>query len=372
MADVQTVLPPNGTPMLRAFEQAVAPEPRVASNLDLIANIKGRELPDWLSFLLWEYGLIEIVPYLDNPYVLIDEGRPWLIERDTFAAIARGLGWISQPATIDEAPTRRVWWNNFQLYLDALPAADTPTLERIERITRLGKPFRSDFRRGVNGYDGPALETGWTRLASSRLADDTGVRLHDGGTKWSFGREWEGEHVLTETEGTALGNWLEPVEDGDLPWADMDFPWVDADFPWASDEVELRASLLAAWFAGHTAHFALKDESGDVIGYRRARVMTTVSQSPGGPYTNDGLAYAPTAGGRRLIVEAMTDAGDGAGQTVDSVELIIDGVLDDDIPPGRNWLAPGELSGGTSIAPLALTIPLRATVRERIKLMVRF
>lgn len=366
-----SLLPPNGTPLLHAFEQAVAYEPRVNPSAELIANVKGRELPAFLQFLLWEYGLIELVPYLDNPYVLLQEGRPWQIERDTFAAVARGLGWVGAPGSVVEAPARRLWWNAFQLYLDTLPAVDDPTLARIERVTRLSKPFRSDFRRGVNGYDGPALETGWTRLGCSQLAEDTGVRLTATGAKWSFGRTWEGNHLLTEAEGTALGIWLEPSEDGIL-WAEMHFPWITATFPWDSDGVALRRALMAASFPARTAHIALKAAGGAVIGYRRARVMRTVDPLVNGRYTVGGVGYDPEPAGHYVLVDAMTDTANGAGQTVASAELVIDGVLDPEIPVGRLWLEPGDLSGGVSIAPLPLSILLRATVRERITLLVRF
>jgi len=68
----------------------------------------------------------------------------------------------------------------------------------------------------------------------------------------------------------------------------------------------------------------------------------------------------------------MTDAGNGAGQTVASVDLVIDGTPAGGAPVGRLWLPPDGLAGGTVIAPGALSIPLRATVRERIKLLLRF
>ena len=368
---VASLLPPNGTPLLRAFEQAAAYEPHVEAGLGLIPNVKGRNLPAFLQFLLWEYGLIELVPYLDNPYVLMTEGRPWQIERDTFAAVARGLGWVGAPGTIVEAPGRRTWWNNFQLYLGALPANDAPMLQRIDRVTRLGKPFRSDFRRGVWNFDAPALEAGWTRLGASMLADDSGVRIEAGGPKWSFRRHAVLSHLMTEAEGTALGNWVPPPE-GEIPWSEMDFPWATADVPWASDSATVRRALMAAWFVGRRAHVRLKDGDGEVIGYRRAGVHRVVKPTVGGLYSIAGLAYSPAADGTAVLIGCTTDAGNGAGQTAAGAEVVIDGDLAEGIPVGRLWLEPDQLSGGITIAPLASTIPLRATVRERLFFLVRF
>lgn len=370
---VATLLPPNGTPLLRALEQAVAYEPRVSAGVEVIAGVKGRQLPGFLQFLLWEYGLIELVPHIDNPYTLITEGRPWQIERDTFAAVARGLGWLNSPATIYEEPARRRWWNAFQLHLNALPPADTPTLDRITRVTRLGQPFRSDFRRGVSGYDGPALEAGFTRLGACRLSDDTGVTIAPGGAKWSFGRQWEAVHELTEAEGNALGIWLDPPdEEGSVPWSEMHFLWATASFPWASEAGALRQALMAAWFPAQRVHVALLDDEGEVIGYRRAGANRAVLPAVDGQYTVAGVAYSEADAGQSVIIRAMTDAGNGVGQTVAAAAIVVNGDLAPGLPPGRLWLEPGQLSGGVTIAETSVSIPLRATVRERITLLLRF
>jgi len=636
MANVQTLLPPNGKPFLRAFEQAVAYEERLAPGIDLIPNVKGRELPDWLRFLLYEYGLIELTGYVPNPYDLLATGRVWQIERDTFAAVARGLGWVAAPGSVVEAPARRFWWNSFQLYLQALPPADAPHLERIDRVTQLSKPFRSDFRRGVFGYDAPAFETDTTRLDASLLDRESGVRIRAGGPLWSFGRPWELEHQLTRTEGEALGIWTDRIADaeflldflngeailGDDPtptieegsdfarassklaealdgswtefapnvmavtdrglllepestrltafsldenptddvlqaevlaaglpgpmgdtavrvkfsdagwllyvpadgiepdttypvsffaklvsssgsglagplfsqlavgewrrvegevttpavldgqwldlsmlapgaeviveldgfqietadrvtspirsaeisdtraadelvlvlpgadafyltitfdngaaqplldilgpyaidpaalnrpyvaeigslragtWDSMAFPWDDATFPWNGDASSNRARILAAWFeANPDAHFRLKDAGGAVIGYRRVRVARQVAQQFGGRFEFAGADYGADEEGTTVLIEAMTDAGNGGGQSVATVELIIGGSREAGVPPGRLWVTPGQLTGGVVIARKTPTIPLRATVRERLKLMLRF
>ena len=641
--DQRSLLPPRAsTPFLRAFEQATAYEPRVVSGVDAIRNVKGRQLPGWLQFLLYEYGLIELTPYVPNAYTLLAQGRTWQIERDTFAAVARGLGWVSAPATIVEAPERREWWNSFQLYFESLPPADFPHLERIEKIVDLSTPYRSDFRRGVFGYDAPALEGDVNRLDASLLDFESGVRLRPGGPLWSFGRVHELSHVMTEAEGIALDNWIlgvaeddyfvdlvaltaivdeepvpieeaitfsratpkwhsnaagvwtefaideiattdrgtliedaadrlclfippefNPMEDetaavvdqialddpfggsqairvtftadagrtflvpasGLLPsttysfsffarlisatgvttgggdggfqdvfsqlvegewvrvksapfttgaiagqwvdltlvdpgavltvdlfgfqvelgskvtspivgteitghraadiltllippglnnivarfddnsgqsfigvigpftlvpstlnrpllldvgnasastWQSMAFPWAEANFPWVSDAVAQRQIALAGWFAGKVAYIALRDGAGDLIGYRRARAVRQVDPDLAGAYLFGGARYKSTIAGRTVFIEAMTDAGNGAGVVAKTAEFVFEATLAPGVPPGALWLAPDELVGGVPIAASPIDIPLRATVRERIKLMLRF
>lgn len=639
--DQPSLLPPNGTAFMRALEQATAYETRLSSGIETIYNIKGRRLPDWLSYLLYEYGLLELTPYVTNPYILLEQGRDWQNERDTWAAILRGLGWVGAPGQIVEAPARRFWWNSFQIYLDSLPPFDVPDLERIDRVTQLGKPFRSDFRRGVHGYDIPAFEADRTRLDGSLLDTESGVRLRAGGPRWSFGRLHEVAHVLTEDEGIAIGNWLpavadeeyavdlktltatldgepipfseavaferagpkwhsdlagnwyrfledaiaatdrgslieaaatrlstfnllfNPVEDeaaatvieidvddpfggndairvefdgdagnvlyipaegliegstysvsffarlvavtgspggvggpgfvpildqlvadeyvrvtgeafvsgsiagqwfdltldtpgativvdlfgfqieagakatspiegeditgeraadelalllpdglnnigltfddgsgqsflqveGTFPidpaglnrpiiaglgnlsaaiWRSMAFPWTEATFPWNSDAASQRAIILANWFEGQDAYFALSGGDGSVIGYRRARIVRQASGLFGGPIKFAGAGYQASASGQFVFAEALTAAGDGAGNEAKNIALIIGAARKAGVPPGQLWLAPDELLGGEPIAARSVTIPLRQTVRERVKLLLRF
>lgn len=631
------------TKFLRAFEQAIAYEPRLDSSIDLIRDVKGRKLPSWLQFLLYEYGLIELTPYVPNAYTLLQDGRLWQIERDTWAAIARGLGWVSSPGQIVEAPARRAWWNSFQLYLDALPPADVPNLDRIEKIVGLSKPLRSDFRRGVNGYDAPALEGDATRLDASLLDVESGVRIAQGGALWSFGRSFEITHTLTEAEGTALGNWIPnvaeaaymldliapisavidelPVDpedafsfsrsspkwakassgiwqrfeideiastdlgtliegpserlsmfspqfnaftddpaaavvdligqpdpfggddairvtfDGDagyvflvpaeglaaateysvsffaklisssgvvasaggpgfqgifsqlvagqwvrveglplttgeivgqwldltlpipgatltvelfgfqiepgakvtspiggteitgsraadeltllLPtglnnlvvkydngtsrsflsiigpydldpadldrpliteianimastWQSMSFPWTEATFPWASDAISQREIQLGSWFEGQEVYLRVKNQAGQIIGYRRCRCSRQVLANVSGGFMHGGTRYRASQGGRQVYIDAMTDAGNGAGSTAKTVEFVFGATRAPGIKPGALWLPPDGLIGGTAIAISPVDIPLRATVRERLKLLLRF
>jgi len=373
MTDVATLLPDNATPVMLALEQVVAEEPRVASGVDAITNIPGTRPPAFLDALLWEYGLTVLAAFVPSKYTLLDEGRPWEIERGTFAAVARGLGWLGVTATVDEAPVRRNWWNSFQLLLSALPPADDPDLPRIENVTSLSVMLQSDFRRGVFAYDAGPMELDYARLDQAMLDVESGIRLRAGGPLWSFGATTEIDHLLTEAEGTALGIWVDPPETTSLRWIDINEPWTDATFPWVSSATTARQTLMAQSFADRTAYFKLAAADGSVIGYRRARVLARASADPAGAFTFGGLKYVRNEASPSLVYfEALTGFGDGAGKQAATVSLVIDPTRAAGVPPGRDWLAPADLSAGVEIAATAAALDLRPTIRQQIKIRLRF
>lgn len=371
MADAVNIVPPTSSPRVKTVDLATAIDPRVMAGVEIIRNVKNRRLPSFLPYLIWEYGLTNIEQYLANPYVLLDEGRLWQIERDTHAAVERALGWLEYTADIVEAPKRRSWWNSFQLNLSSLPAVDDPDLEAIEAVTNLSTPYRSDFRRGVSGYDVGAIEADWSRLDYSLLDRESGVRLHDGGPLWSFGRVHEVDHLLTEAEGTAIGNWVDPGADG-LTWDSAVVAWENASFPWETDGLVARKQIMALSFLNKSAHVVLRDSGGSVIGYRRAICIRACTQQSGGPYKFAGLPYMPSANPSTTIIEARTDFGNAAGRDVASLSLLINGELAEGIPPGRDWIEPEDISGGTEIAVAPVSFTARQTVREHIKFRLRF
>jgi len=330
--------------------------------------------PSFLPYLVYEYGLGELTPYVPNLYQLVvnREGVNWQRIRGTPAAVAKGLGWIGYTTAIEEAWSERRYWNSFQLRFPDLPANDAPDLERIEGITKLSVPLRSQLRRGVHQYDAGALVVDWSRLDDSLLERESGVAVTAAGTLWSFGRTTEIDHLLTEAEGVALGNWIAPPETDGLKWVDMTYPWVTATFKWADSPATQRRALMAAWFDGRVIYATLRRDDGTVIGHRRCRAGRPVLAQYRGSYSFGGVTYQPKPGGIALYIEAMTDFGNAAGITAASVELTIGGELADGIPPGRLWLQPDDLAGGVAIAAAPVSIPLRTTVRDQFKFMVRF
>lgn len=373
------LLPGSSTALEREVAAVTAEAPAIAAAVGNLARLKRSiRLPDVLPFLHFEYGLRKLAPYLSSPYQLITEGRAWTEERGTAPAVDRGLAWLQLSADIEENLPERRFWNGFQLLLEQLPGNDAPLLERIEGVTTLSAPERSKFRRAVHGYDVRAAEADHSRLDGAMLDWSSGVKATAGtrnfpeAATWSFGREHEIEHLLTEDEGTSIGNWIEPVDPEDvLAWEDMTYPWETATFAWDAGADAQRRALLAAWFLSAPIYLTLS-AAGQPIGHRRCRAVHTVAASSAGAYFFDGTVWEPSPGAGRLYVEALTDFEDADGVTADACALIIGADLATGVPAGRRWLQPAQLVGGSPIAVTSLSVPLRRTVRERFKFMLRF
>jgi len=363
---LSSLLPETSEPFELAIEGAH--EPRWTSfdaAVPYIRTAKENPPPSFLPFLVWEFGLGMLTPYVPNLYEVIEQGLKWFRVRGTYGGVKKGLAFVGVSATTEPAWHGRAWWNS-------MPANDDPLLDRIEGITRLSLPFRSNLRRGVFEYDvGPALGD-FACLDHCLLERESGVRLRHDGTVWSFGRTHEIAHVLTEAEGTAIGNWLDEPEGGVIAWKDVDLAWIDAHASWSDTPEQLRRSLLAAWFAGATLYATVRDEAGDVIGHRRCRAVWPCAAQFNGVYTFAGTRYQPNAAGTFVYIEAMTDFGDADGVTAARVEIAVGASVAAGVPPGRLWLAPDDLLGGVPIAATDISTPLRRTVRERFKVLLRF
>ncbi|WP_375618779.1 MULTISPECIES: phage tail protein [unclassified Bartonella] len=325
--------------------------------------------PRFLPWLIEEYGLGELTPYVPNLYDLIDQGLAWQRIRGSVMAIEMGLRWLEITARFIPAWSGRAWWNSFQLYFDSLPKQSS--LEAIEAITDLSKSLRSDFRRGVAGYDVQALEANMSRLDHSMLDFESGVRLTAGDTLFSFGRTTEIKHTLTKEEGKLIGNWIDDFDE-ELSWNQIDYPWDLANFPWCSVKKHERDILMAEWFSNRTLYLVLRDANNALIGYRRCNIVQPIEQAIEGAYSHCGNRFNPSPTGTMLFLAARTDFEDVEDKQAASVSLLVHGSLAEQTPPGKLWLGFGELRGGVEILKTPVNIPLRADVREQFKILLRF
>lgn len=365
------LLPTNSTPLEIALSLAIATDDLQSP----VSVIRGTKIvgpfPSMLPFLVYEYGLGELTPYVPNLYNLIEEGIDWQRVRGTPKAVELALAWVGYTAEIEAESVRRRFWNLFQLKLDRV-RDDAADLDRIAGVAALSAPRRSKLWRGFHGYDIRPLSYSGGAYGESHYGEYSGVRLRPGAPLWSFGRSYEFAHVMGQATLEAVGiDWIAPVAGGDLGWGD--FAWDDTDEAWGSDSVRARAAILSTLFAQRRAWFCFKDAGGDVIGYRRARAFHFVAPAiSAGQYDFDGQPYLRSVTAQpEMYAEALTAFGDGEGQVAASVSLVLGGTPL--VAPGAQWLAAEEITGQSPpILTTPLTIEFGESIRERVKFLLQF
>jgi hypothetical protein len=373
-----SLLPSNATALERGLDLAGADlEARIAPGAEAIAGWKLDPQPALAPWLIHEYGLAPLTPFVPNLYDLLGDGIAWERLRGTHAGMAIGLGFVGYSAELVDPPARRLAWADYQLTLDRVrdEAADLP---RIDGIARLSQPARSHFRRGVCGYDVPAAEASWTRLSGSILGDDSGRHVEaTGGTagpKWSYGRNHDAEVTLSQADLETLGIWIEGGDSGAITWADLNQPWNTVNDTWAElGEAGARLRQMASALGSRSAWLGLYRGDGSMIGARRCLAFAQAAPAVAGPYAVAGQTWAPNPDGSSVLAIARTDFGDGAGEEVSEVALLVDARPADPARPGKLWLAPDEI--GAPVPPVARTpvsITLGETVRDRFALLVGF
>lgn len=370
MAAYDTLLPNNATPYELAISDTTDDFVNLVDRFNGVRTATLNPPPQFLPFLVWQYGLGELSPYLPNLYDLIAQGIQWQRLRGTPAAILLGLSWLGYSGELEEAPARRRRWATFQWHLDRVRDNDLPDLARIDGIVALSPPLRSKFVRSYNGYDVRACETSYSRTSESLTSDDSGVYLPNVGAKWSFGRQYDRDATLSESELTDLGVWIEPVPTSGL-WVDDHSLWVDDHFLWAIPGVISRLRSMANDIAEQTAYIRFTDASNQVIGYSRA-VARAVAPSPTGEYVMGATKWTPrTDTPSAVFMTARTGFGDGAGQTATHIAPFFGATRAVGVKPGKLWLEPDELTGGVAVASYAVSIPLGLTVREFTRFLLR-
>ncbi|CAB1367244.1 protein of unknown function [Denitratisoma oestradiolicum] len=180
------LLPANATPLERALSLATNSLSRLTLPADAIRQFKTDPSDPLLPWLIWEYGLGELLPYLPEPRRAIAEGILWQRLRGTPAALATALSWIGMRATVEQEPPG-VRFAEFQLDPGEVLDNDT-AIANLIAIARLSAPARSRLSRIYHGHDLRRVLLDESRLGEALLSDHSGVFWRDGQTKLSFGR----------------------------------------------------------------------------------------------------------------------------------------------------------------------------------------
>lgn len=195
-----SLLPPNATAQELALEQAMLPDAGVRAAIDKIRTAKEAPPDDWLLFLVWEYGLEQLLPYFSDLRELIAAGIPWQRIRGTPASLEMALSWIGSAgaATENEEPVGRHWFE-FQIDPGAVPNG-RQEIELVKQLAALSSPTGTHLARIYHGYDVRRMI--WSdggKWDEHLYSDYSGVMDADG-VKLSFGRSVD---ALTTAEAPA-------------------------------------------------------------------------------------------------------------------------------------------------------------------------
>lgn len=333
----ETLLPQNSTPFERAIEAAMREGDRVGDGIAALRTAKLVSIPDsLLPFLIYEYGLGELTPFVPDQRALLVNGIDWQRLRGTPEAVAFGLDWLGLSVTVEEASPTRRRWNLFQIGLDNFPEGDD-VLGRIEGIVGLSVPVRSRLWRGHRGYDVRAMEWSRKRYSSAIWGSASGRQV--GGVKWSFGRSHDNSFAPSQAVLEALSAWIPGGTEG-------------------------RTKAIVEALLGRHVWAAFRRADGSLIGMRRARAIHPVAPDADGVYSVGSVSFNvnknnPTG----LYIEALTDFDDGVGDEAVSVSFVWDALPAD--KPGQQWIEAGV--GGVEVLPSTVSIKFGGTSRERVR-----
>lgn len=181
------LLPPNATPLERNLSRATSTLDRIARPVPIIRIAKRVNIPDGvIPWLVYEYGLGELLPYITNQRRLVSEGVLWQRIRGTPASIRIGLTWVDVEGFVEESERGTRRWAEFMIGLDA--AVDADTIDRIVGIARIASPVRSRLQRIFAVYDFRRFVLDESGLSDGGiLSDHSGTRPRPDWPQISFG-----------------------------------------------------------------------------------------------------------------------------------------------------------------------------------------
>lgn len=147
---VPSLLPPNATELARGLEAALALDARLP-DIEAITGPKLDADDPFVPWLVWEYGLGELLPYLTDQRAAIRQGVAWQRVRGTARALRLALGWVGfDAAAIEESGPGHAWW---RLQLDPGRVPERDEVPRAVAVAGLALPARSRLVRFFHGYD---------------------------------------------------------------------------------------------------------------------------------------------------------------------------------------------------------------------------
>lgn len=187
------LLPPNATQLERDISRATSSLQRVAPPVPIIRTAKRVDIPDSVvPWLIYEYGLGEILPYLGNDQRLaLRDGVLWQRIRGTPESVRIALSWIGIEGLIEEPHGwMEIHWAEYMLGLAAATDGDE-VIDRIVAIAKISSPVRSRLQRIYAVHDFRLAVWGEFRWGDGSVySDHSGVRPRTDWPQISYGRKY--------------------------------------------------------------------------------------------------------------------------------------------------------------------------------------
>lgn len=183
------LLPPNATDLERDFSRATSSLVRTGPPVPIIRTAKRTNIPDSVvPWLIYEYGLGEILPYLgNNQRLAIAEGVLWQRIRGTPESVRVALSWIGVTGLIEESEGGSYRWAEYQLGLSEATTGDA-IIDNIVGIAGISSPVRSRLQRIYAIYDIRQLVWDQGLLDDGMWDDHSGVRPNPDWPQISYGQ----------------------------------------------------------------------------------------------------------------------------------------------------------------------------------------
>lgn len=224
------LLPPNATTLERDFSRASSSLQRTGAAVPIIRTAKRISIPDSVvPWLIFEYGLGELLDFIPDQRQAITDGVPWQRIRGTPQSLIDALDWIGLNGQIDESEGGSARWAEYQIGLPA-PVQGLEIIRQIMAVAVLSQPQRSRLQRVFSVYDYRRFVLDDSLLSEgSPLSDHTGTRPISGGPQISFG---DYRSALINAPPTLLVStvWMYPVL---VPYVDtflLDYSLLDEDW----------------------------------------------------------------------------------------------------------------------------------------------
>lgn len=200
MTDLQTQrslpLPPNATQLEKSLAKALALPDDLLNIADTIQERFENPADEDLPFLIWEWGLQPILPYLSDPRRALKDGRLWQKIRGTIPAGHMARDWIDINAQHEQQQDKR-----FHLHLDQLVTGYG--MQAVIALTNMSKSLRSDFYRITYKLDHREVRGAHSKYGQSITATMSGFRFKEDWPLLSL-REFQTSYHLADSKTQSL------------------------------------------------------------------------------------------------------------------------------------------------------------------------